>query len=86
MLQGAAVRKNERAARAATDARLVADGALATAEAAFAAAEAFLNEARIRAGGSAQGGLWWIDRELTEAKKYLPARAGGIATTRGARA
>ena len=30
-------------------------------------------------GGAAQGALWWLDRELTEAKKYKPQKKGGIA-------
>jgi len=39
----------------------------------FAAAERFLEEVRSRPGGG-QGSLWWIDRELKEAKKFMPKR------------
>jgi len=36
-------------------------------------AEAYLNEVK-RKGGSGEGSIWWIQRELTEAKKYMPKR------------
>jgi len=39
-------------------------------------AEAYLAEVRSRPG-SAKGALWWIDRELHEAKAYLPQAKGG---------
>lgn len=82
--QSAAVRKSERAAKAATKAREEAEKALKDAEDAFKAAEDFLEEVKMRTG-SAAGGLWWIERELHEAKKYLPGKKGGITATRGAR-
>ncbi len=31
----------------------------------------FLEEVRAK-GGSSQGAIWWMEREITEAKKYLP--------------
>jgi len=34
-------------------------------------AENFLEEVK-RKGGVAHGAIWWIERELKEAKKYLP--------------
>eukprot|EP01088_Endostelium_zonatum_P016844 TRINITY_DN4715_c0_g1_i1.p1 TRINITY_DN4715_c0_g1~~TRINITY_DN4715_c0_g1_i1.p1 ORF type:complete len:227 (-),score=59.88 TRINITY_DN4715_c0_g1_i1:52-732(-) len=40
-------------------------------------AEAAVRKAQKR-GGDAQGSLWWIDRELTEMKKYKPQSKGGI--------
>jgi len=39
----------------------------------FAEAERYLEEVRSRPGGG-QGALWWIERELHEAKKFLPKR------------
>jgi len=39
----------------------------------FAEAEAFLEEVKSRPGGG-QGAIWWIGRELAEAKKYMPKR------------
>jgi len=40
-------------------------------------AEDFLQAARNKPGCS-YGSLWWIDRELTEKKKYMPTSKGGI--------
>jgi len=42
-------------------------------ESKFAEAERYLEELRSRPGGG-QGALWWIERELHEAKKYMPKR------------
>jgi len=39
-------------------------------------AEAFLQEVKSKPG-NAQGALWWIERELHEAKAFLPERKGG---------
>jgi len=39
----------------------------------FDKAEKFLEEVRSRPGGG-QGALWWIERELAEARKYMPKR------------
>jgi len=39
----------------------------------FREAEAYFEEVK-RKGGVAKGALWWIERELKEAKKYLPQR------------
>jgi hypothetical protein len=44
----------------------------------LAQAESFLEEVRNRPG-SAKGTFWWMDRELTEIKKYKPTSRGGIA-------
>ena len=46
------------------------------AEAAFEKAENYLKEVGTKVG---QGSLWWLERDLEEAKKYLPQRAGGKA-------
>ena len=40
-------------------------------------AEAYLEEVKSRPG-SPHGQIWWMQRELTEQKKYLPSSKGGI--------
>jgi len=47
---------------------------LAEAEAAFARAEAELDAIKKAGGGVAKGRIWWMERELTEKKKYMPKR------------
>jgi len=42
-------------------------------EARMAEAEAYLEEVK-RKGGISFGAIWWMERELKEAKKYLPQR------------
>jgi len=84
--QAAAVKKCERATKAAeaaaqkaADAEKAAVAAENEAEAAAAAAEKKLQEAldfleeEKQKGGVAQGDIWWMQREITEKKKYLPA-------------
>merc|ERR1712137_611506 len=66
------------AANAATADRQAADRARQAAEDEVAKAEAYLQEIKSRPG-CAYGALWWIDRELHEAKKYKPTSRGGIA-------
>jgi len=66
----AAKKKADKAAAAATAAR-------EAAEAKVEEAKAYLDELKSQSG-SAQGSLWWIERELHEAKKYLPESKGGI--------
>jgi len=68
----------EAATKKAEKARQAAEDALAAARKSFEDAEAYLKEVSSRSG-SAQGGLWWINRELQEAKKYLPQKKGGVA-------
>jgi len=63
--QESAVRKAEKARKASEEATAAAEGK-------FQEAQKFLDEVRARSGGSAQGDLWWMDREIKEAKKYLP--------------
>ncbi|KAL6057218.1 Helicase [Balamuthia mandrillaris] len=65
----AAVKKADKASQAA-------EAALEEANQRFAAAEAYLEEAKSR--GVPDGGLWWMERELHEAKRYLPKSKGGI--------
>lgn len=40
-------------------------------------AEDFLNDVK-KKGGAAEGALWWLQRELTEKKKFMPKSKGGI--------
>jgi len=47
---------------------------LVAAEAAFAEAEAQLEAIKKAGGGAARGRIWWMERELTEKKKYMPKR------------
>jgi len=84
--QSAAVKKCERATKAAEAAAQKAEetekAAVAAEEEAQAAASAaekklqdaldFLEEEKQK-GGVAQGDIWWMQREITEKKKYLPA-------------
>jgi len=67
----AAVKKAEKATKVAEDAQ-------AAAEASLAEAEAYLHELSSR-GGSGRGAIWWLERELVEARKFMPQKKGGIA-------
>jgi hypothetical protein len=76
--QAEATRKQAEAARfEAEEAKNRAEQAVAAAQQAVAEAEALLNELKSNPG-SGQGALWWIDRQLTEKKKYMPVSKGGI--------
>uniref|UniRef100_A0A6A7GBQ4 TolA-like protein n=2 Tax=Hirondellea gigas TaxID=1518452 RepID=A0A6A7GBQ4_9CRUS len=67
----------EAAAQRARDATAAADAALQEAVDNFKTAEEFLEEVKSKPG-SGKGSIWWIERELYEAKKYLPQSKGGI--------
>jgi hypothetical protein len=80
----AAVKKAERTAQAAAQAvsaaaaaRVAAENSLEEAVIKVQEAEDYLQEVKSKPG-SAQGALWWIDRELHEQKKYMPVSRGGI--------
>ena len=64
--QAATVRKSEKATKAA-------EAAVANAEAKLQEALEFLQNAK-KSGGVAQGQIWWMERELKEKQKYLPAK------------
>jgi len=64
--QAAAVKKCEKATKAA-------DAAAKNAENKLQEALDFLQRAK-QSGGVARGAIWWMERELTEKKKYLPAK------------
>jgi len=63
----------QEAAALAEQARQAAEQRAIEMEQKFAEAERYLEELRSRPGGG-QGALWWIERELKEAKKYMPKR------------
>jgi len=63
--QAAAVKKSERATKAA-------EAAVKNAETKLQEALDFLQRAKA-SGGVAKGAIWWMEREITEKKKYLPA-------------
>lgn len=67
----------EAATRKAEKAKKAADAARDDAEKKVAEAEAYLEEVKTRGGGSGQGAIWWIGRELEEKKKYMPKSKGG---------
>lgn len=84
--------ESEQAAERAAEARKVAAAAAVESERAKVAAEAAVEEAAKKVGeaeeflqevkrkpGQAQGAIWWLERELYEQRKYLPASRGGIA-------
>jgi len=76
--QAEAARKQAEAARgAAEDAKARAEAAVEAAQEAVREAEAYLQEL-LANPGSGHGALWWIDRELTEKKKFMPVSKGGI--------
>jgi chemotaxis protein histidine kinase CheA len=71
-------RKQAEAARAAAEeAKARAEAAVEAAQNAVKEAEAYLHEL-LANPGSGHGALWWIERELTEKKKYMPVSKGGI--------
>jgi chromosome segregation ATPase len=57
-------------------AKLAADAAVEEARAKVDEAEAFLQEVKAKPGGG-QGSIWWMERELHEARAFLPERKGG---------
>jgi hypothetical protein len=65
------------AARAADTAKEASLAAVDEAGRRMAEAEAYLAEVRSKPG-CAFGAMWWIDRELTEKKKFMPTAKGGI--------
>jgi len=66
----------EAAKKKADKAKEVAEAAEVDAQQKLLEAEAYLEEVKSK-DGSSMGSLWWIDRELHEAKAYLPASKGG---------
>jgi len=58
-------------------AKLTSEAAAKKAEKALIDAQNYLEEVKKNATGG-RGALWWIERELGEAKKYMPQRKGGV--------
>lgn len=69
--QEATTRKLQKALNKAGQAEAAAKAAAQAALATFNEAEQMLNDA-VNAGGSAAGALWWLDKELEEARRRLP--------------
>jgi len=67
----------EAATRASAQAKAASDAAVEDAQRQVQKAEDYLNEVK-RKPGQAQGALWWIQRGLDDAKKFMPERKGGI--------
>jgi len=66
----------QRARQASEDAKAAAEAALEEASRRVEEAEAYLTELKSKSGNG-KGSLWWIERELKEAKAYLPESRGG---------
>ncbi len=78
--QGASVRKLAKAKKKAEKAKAAAVEARKKAEDDFQKAENLLQKEVARASGGGQGELWWMQRELEEAKKYMsPAQLRKLA-------
>jgi len=65
------------AVKKADKAKIAAEQTLAEVKARVKEAEEYLQKVKAQCG-SAQGGIWWMERELHEAKKYMPTAKGGI--------
>jgi len=75
--QEAAVKKAEKARQKANDAKNAADAALEAAKKRVDEAQKYLDEVK-RRPGAAYGSIWWIQRELDNAKLFLPEKKGGL--------
>jgi len=69
--QESAVRKAEKARKETEEKTREVEAATREAEKKFEEAQNYLEEVKAK-GGSSAGDIWWMTRELTEAKKYLP--------------
>jgi len=70
-----AAEQAKQAAKRAERSRQAAEQAVADAQKKVEEAEAYLEEVKNMPGG--EGSVWWIERELHEAKAYLPTAKGG---------
>jgi len=73
LTQEASLRKVEKERKAAEIATLNLEQKVRDLESRFQDAERFLIQLQQK-GGSAQGAIWWMTRELKEAQKYLPKK------------
>jgi len=69
--QSAALRRLEQARKTQEEQTKKVEAATRETEAKFAEALAFLEEMKKKAGAP-QGALWWLQREVTEQRKYMP--------------
>jgi len=74
----AALKKAEKARAPFEAATRIAEAAAEAARQKVEEAEAYLAEVKSRPG-SPHGRIWWMERELHEKKKFMPASRGGIA-------
>lgn len=65
----------EAAVKKADKAAIAAEAAVEEARVKFDEAQAYLE--KVKKGGSPKGALWWMERELLEARAYLPKSKGG---------
>jgi len=73
----AALKKAEKARAPFEAARKVAEEAEEEARQKVAEAEAYFEEVRNKPG-TPHGGIWWLERQLHEQKKFMPTSKGGI--------
>jgi len=71
--QDAALRKVEKVRKAAETARIALEQKVKETETASSEAEAYLEELK-KNPANPYGSLWWMERELKEAQKYLPSK------------
>lgn len=71
--QEAALRKVDKGAKAAEVARITLEQKVTETEKAAAEAEAFLEDLKSQPANP-YGAIWWMERELAEAQKYLPKK------------
>ena len=64
----------EEAELKAVEAAAAAEALLPVAEAAFEEASSLLAEVQLKSAGAGMGQLWFMDRELFEATKYMPSK------------
>ncbi len=74
----AALKRAEKARAPFEAATRAAEAALDDARQKVEEAEAYLAEVKAKPG-SPHGGIWWMEKELEEQKKYLPSSKGGVA-------
>jgi len=76
----AAVHSSVQARKASEAAKAAAEAAVEAAKVKVDEAEAYLQEVKAKPG-NAQGSLWWLERELHEARAFLPEKKGGYKKT-----
>lgn len=72
--QSAALKRVTKQKQRSEEAVALADKQRENAEKAVADAKAFLAAVQARGGGTAKGAIWFMERQLTEAEKFMPRR------------